>query len=255
MAFFGKIGVDWRLVVAQAVNFGILAWIFGRFVYRPLLKGMSSSELEKAERRMEEVEKGRAEAEREKRQLLKEAKGKSAEMVEEAEQIAAQIKERVKQEAAEERKRLMGHLEKQAEAQKAALKESMGKQARQQVATRLQERFQTVLKGDVAAAEALQSAYGHEMESLIKETEAGAFDRNDRHLRVFWGVGSGQKDKSGLAEALASAVAEQLDGSAGDPELKRDPKLLAGYRIEAAGLVLERSLISDINHAVQQAES
>ena len=252
MAFFGKIGVDWRLVVAQAVNFGVLAWIFQRFVYRPLLKGMSSSELEKAERRMEEVQKRQAEAEKEKKKILGEAKQKSANMVEEAEQIAAQIKERVKQEAAQERKKLMEHLAKQAEAQKQALGQSLGQQARQEIIGRLKASFSQLLKDDPEAATALQAAYGHELAERLKGIEAEAFDRNDRGLTVSWGSGSGGKDPAALAENLGMAIAERIGEPARQPDLRRRPELLAGYRIEAAGLVLERNLLSDIHHAVEQ---
>jgi F-type H+-transporting ATPase subunit b len=35
---FVKLGLDWKLLLAQAVNFLILLYLLSRFVYRPLLK-------------------------------------------------------------------------------------------------------------------------------------------------------------------------------------------------------------------------
>ena len=37
MDVFAKLGIDWKLLIAQAVNFGILFLVLRRFAYKPML--------------------------------------------------------------------------------------------------------------------------------------------------------------------------------------------------------------------------
>lgn len=61
----GKLGLDWRLLLAQAVNFGILVGVLTWAVYKPLLKVMAErratierglEDAEAARRKIEEFE-------------------------------------------------------------------------------------------------------------------------------------------------------------------------------------------------------
>ena len=63
MEIFAKLGIDWRLLIAQAVNFAILLFVLHRFAYRPMLQFL--------EKRSERIEKG-----------LKDAKIATAKLVE-----------------------------------------------------------------------------------------------------------------------------------------------------------------------------
>lgn len=57
----GKLGLDWRLLLAQVVNFGILVGVLTWAVYRPLLKVMGE--------RRAKIERGLADAEAAQRKL------------------------------------------------------------------------------------------------------------------------------------------------------------------------------------------
>lgn len=46
---FSKLGIDWRLLAAQVVNFGILLFLLQRFLYRPMLKMLDERKLRIAE--------------------------------------------------------------------------------------------------------------------------------------------------------------------------------------------------------------
>lgn len=61
MEIFAKLGVDWKLLLAQVVNFAILFWILRRFAYRPMLEFL--------EKRSERIEKGLKDAEAAKHKL------------------------------------------------------------------------------------------------------------------------------------------------------------------------------------------
>lgn len=55
MEVFAKLGIDWKLLVAQIINFAILFWVLRRFAYRPMLDFL--------EKRSDRIEKGLKDAE------------------------------------------------------------------------------------------------------------------------------------------------------------------------------------------------
>lgn len=55
MEVFAKLGVDWKLLLAQAVNFGILFFVLKHYAYRPMLDFL--------EKRTERIEQGLKDAE------------------------------------------------------------------------------------------------------------------------------------------------------------------------------------------------
>lgn len=55
MEVFAKLGVDWKLLLAQVVNFGILFFLLRRYAYGPMLEFL--------EKRSERIDKGLKDAE------------------------------------------------------------------------------------------------------------------------------------------------------------------------------------------------
>ncbi len=42
MEVFAKLGIDWKLLIAQAVNFIVLLWVLRRYAYQPILKALEA---------------------------------------------------------------------------------------------------------------------------------------------------------------------------------------------------------------------
>lgn len=55
MEVLAKLGIDWKLLTAQAVNFLILLWVLKRYAYKPILKAL--------EARTKKIEQGLKDAE------------------------------------------------------------------------------------------------------------------------------------------------------------------------------------------------
>ncbi len=55
MEILAKLGIDWKLLIAQAVNFLILLWVLKRYAYKPILKAL--------EARTQKIEQGLKDAE------------------------------------------------------------------------------------------------------------------------------------------------------------------------------------------------
>ena len=42
MEVLAKLGIDWKLLIAQAVNFIVLLWVLRRYAYAPILKALEA---------------------------------------------------------------------------------------------------------------------------------------------------------------------------------------------------------------------
>jgi F-type H+-transporting ATPase subunit b len=128
-ALIGTFHIDWKLMVAQIVNFGIVFAVLFWFVIRPLSKtlkdrkiiieqGLSDAEknavlLKEAETAHdEEVSKGRAEAHELILEMKKTAEEKRIELVNQAEKEVNKMIEDGRRSIKQEKDQMMEHLEK-----------------------------------------------------------------------------------------------------------------------------------------------
>jgi len=115
-----KLGLDLKLLFAQAVNFLIVFWILKRFVFSKIVRFMEErrryiqegiEQKEKAEREMERVEEVRkikiSQAKKEADEVIKKAQKvieeKREEILNEAKRRAEEIKEKAKREAEQQK--------------------------------------------------------------------------------------------------------------------------------------------------------
>ncbi len=102
---FTKLGIDWRLLIAQIINFTVLLFVLYRFLYRPMLS-LLEKRRKKIEKSLEEAARIDVESKRLeilKMQKVEEAKRDAAKVMEEtavhAEQAKQATLERTKQES------------------------------------------------------------------------------------------------------------------------------------------------------------
>src|SRR3989338_3029023 len=103
-----SLGIDWRLLIAQGVNFAILLAVLGRFVYRPIMK-MLDDRREGVRRAIEREESAAAKlaaAEAEKEAMLADARVRSQKIIDEARQSGEEVKRKMFGEAKEEIKKM-----------------------------------------------------------------------------------------------------------------------------------------------------
>ncbi len=120
-----KLGLDWKVLVAQVVNFGLLLFIMQRFLYKPLMKALDErnkkvknalEDSQKIEEKLKSIEKKEA-------QLLDLARDKAKKEREEIIGIALAEKEKIVEEAKNSANREVEKgLEKLESAQKEAVK-------------------------------------------------------------------------------------------------------------------------------------
>ena len=132
MELITKLGIDWKILIAQIVNFTILLIVLRAFVYRPLLellekrRGMVTKSVEdakNAEELLADIEKTRLEA-------MEKIKVQSVKILDEASKKAEEMKAQITDAARKESDMMYS----QAKLQMQQEKERMMKQLQQEIA-------------------------------------------------------------------------------------------------------------------------
>ena len=97
-----NLGVDWRLILIQSVNFIVVAFLLYRFAFKPVLRTMDERQQKIADglQYAEEMKEKLAEAERKQQEILRKAQQDAQQVVAEARSSAKDFYDRQTQEAA-----------------------------------------------------------------------------------------------------------------------------------------------------------
>lgn len=127
MEVLSKLGVDWKLLLAQVVNFLILLWVLRRFAYKPMLKFLDdrSKKIETGLRDAKLAGEKLSEMERKEREVLEAAKRESAAIVARAKESAERTGEKIMIESREEAERIMSETRKKIENERESLRTEM----------------------------------------------------------------------------------------------------------------------------------
>ncbi|MDD5083801.1 MAG: F0F1 ATP synthase subunit B [Candidatus Moranbacteria bacterium] len=123
MEILAKLGIDWKLFIAQIVNFAILFWILRRFAYRPMLAFLAerTERIDKGLSDADAAHKKLGEMEQKEREMLEQAKKEAQKILEKAERLGKQNYEKMLEQAKEDVDRLMKQSELKMESEKAKL--------------------------------------------------------------------------------------------------------------------------------------
>lgn len=132
MEVLQKLGIDWKLLLAQGVNFLILLYILKRFVYKPMLAFLDerSAKIDSGLQNAEAATKRLEAAEKEQESVLASAQKKAREITEEA--LAA-----AKRRDAEQLEKTKAEIERMLQASEEAIageKERMMREAKAELA-------------------------------------------------------------------------------------------------------------------------
>lgn len=105
MDLLNKLGIDWRLLIAQIINFVILLLILKKFLYKPILKVLDdrSKKIDKSLKDAQKIESNLAEAKSEKEKEVLAGKMEANQIVEKAKEDSEKLK---KEKVAETKKEI-----------------------------------------------------------------------------------------------------------------------------------------------------
>jgi F-type H+-transporting ATPase subunit b len=117
MEILNEFGFNAGLFFAQIVNFLILAFVFKKFLYKPLLKVLNDRKntIEKGIKDSEEAAKALATAEEEKSLILHKASKESQKIIDDTKKSAETLKEEILNSARSEAEKVMTEAKKQSE--------------------------------------------------------------------------------------------------------------------------------------------
>jgi F-type H+-transporting ATPase subunit b len=98
----GKFGIDFKLILAQAINFLIVAFLLWKFAFKPVMATLDERQHKIAEglQFAEEAKVQLAETEKRQAEVLREANTKAQEILHEARERAGEFEEKMKNETA-----------------------------------------------------------------------------------------------------------------------------------------------------------
>lgn len=98
----GQFGINGKVIVAQLINFGVVAFILWRFAFKPVIATMDERQRKISEglQFAEEAKTQLAETEKRQAEVLREANTKAQQILHEARESAVKFEERMKNETA-----------------------------------------------------------------------------------------------------------------------------------------------------------
>lgn len=126
-----QFGIDWRLLLAQAVNFGALFFILYRFAYRPILAMLEERRqgIREGVRMREEARQKLAAAAREREAILQKTERESLAMIAEAEKAGVSRGSGVLREAEKKKEDLLAEAKRRAGQERLRLAEAFHREA------------------------------------------------------------------------------------------------------------------------------
>lgn len=108
MDFLDKLGIDWKLFLAQLINFVVLLFILYRFLYKPVIKMLDKrkKEIEDNAKKTEILEAKMVRADLDVKEQLKKAEKDAQQIIHEAREVAKRTKEDTLEEVNKEMRRL-----------------------------------------------------------------------------------------------------------------------------------------------------
>jgi len=149
MELLTKLGIDWKLFVAQIINFLVLLVILYKFLYRPILKMLDDREkkIEKSLKQAEEIEKNLFTSQGEKAKIVQEARNEAGKIIAESREMSEKLREDLTNKAKMEAQNML----EQGKKQLASEKEAMFKEIKGEVADMVKTAAEKILKEKMTA--------------------------------------------------------------------------------------------------------
>ena len=146
MELFGKLGIEWKLLLAQGLNFILLLIILRKFLYKPILKMLDERKAKAESLQVEssKMEERRKQFENWTDDQVNEARRKSEMILLEAEKFAGKLKTRKLDEMSVEKQRAMLDGQKQLSRDRIALERELRESIAGETAERMQKLFSEI---------------------------------------------------------------------------------------------------------------
>ena len=130
MELIKTFGIEWKLLIAQLINFFVLFFLLKRYAYKPILKMLEDrkDKIEKGLKDAEASQKKLVEIETKEKAVLTEARKQAQEIIAKAEEVAVKNKEEIIVAAKAQSEKILSDSAKKIETEKALMFQEVKKQ-------------------------------------------------------------------------------------------------------------------------------
>lgn len=235
MELFGKLGIEWKLLLAQGLNFILLLIILRKFLYKPILKMLDERKARAESLQIEssKMEERRKQFENWTNDQVNEARRKSEMILLEAEKFAGKLKSRKLDEMSVEKQRAMLDGQKQLGRERNALERELRESIAGETAERMQKLFSEI-SNDLELHSVL-------LNKTIAEFSQYQFDETQMakvaQIEIQTAKDLPRQDKDKLQKILEKKLGREIKILP-----STDPKLIAGAKIILGGFEFDGSL-------------
>lgn len=125
MTFLGKLGIDFKLLIAQIINFLVLLYLLKIFLYKPLLKNLKerAEKAKKIEEGERALQRKKEEMKKREEEIIQKTKEKASQIIEESKEISKEEKERILERTEKEVREILKQARERAEKEVERIKE------------------------------------------------------------------------------------------------------------------------------------
>lgn len=150
MQILSSLGIEWKLLVAQIVNFGILVFVLYKLVYKPLLKVLDerTKMVKDAADKSSSIDSKLDEIKALEESTLAESRKRGAEIIKETEASALALKGRLEKEAADAAAKVIREAEVRMKAEQEKIHSELKKEMKEIVASAIEATVGKYLNAD-----------------------------------------------------------------------------------------------------------
>jgi len=245
MEFFSKIGIDFTLLIAQILNFGLLLLILKKFLYKPIIKRIETDEkeLDEAQTKKKELDREREAFMRQKKDEINKARKYNQKIITEADDIAKNIMKSIKEKSNDENLKLIKQLKVQLKSHNVSLKHEEIDQLKEKTLVNL---IETVK--DIFSKELRQHMQKEYFAKLLSDTASVLSNANNSHAPVVLQCAftPDSKDIDRLKDLFNTKY-----GKKNNVVVQVNDGLLSGFALEFGGIFIEKNLIADLKNATK----
>ncbi len=241
MKFLGKLGIDFKLLFAQIINFLVLLWLLQQILYKPIIKNLEerTRKAKKIEEGEREIQRKKEEMEKKEEEIIQAAKRKTKQIIEEGKEISEKEKERVLKRVGEE----VGEILKKARERAKFEVEKIKSKEEEKILEKTDSVLEEVLSR--AFSRELHRKYIDETIEEMKKVDFGKVKNKEIiSVLVVSAYPLSQKEEKQISNFLFSKLKNPHF------EEKTDSSLIAGIKVEINGFLIDGSLKGKIKKAI-----
>jgi len=241
MKLLGALGIDWKILLIQALNFLVLFLILKWLFFKPFIAALKrdKKKIEEIHRAREEIQRKREEMEKEEEKIIQEAKKKAREIIQENERVTEKEREEMVEKIEKETRAILKRARERARIEAEKIK----KEEKEEILKKTKEILKEVLSKSFT-----NQMHRNLVKEIIEKLKRTDFSKVEKEgvvlVRVVSAHPLGKEEKKEISDLLF----EKLKNPAVKNEV--NPNLIAGIKLIMGEFLIDESLASKIEKAV-----